>query len=366
MQIAYVINSMEGGGAASPVPAITGVMRNYGVNVAVFALTRRNGHAIAAIEAAGLDLFVRPGGEHDHLAALRWLDKAISDWGATHIWTSLTRATLLGQLVGRKRGLPVVSWQHNAFLKPVNLRLLRAMRGFSKLWVADSRSVADLTAQRLGISADRLFTWPIFSANPDAPVAREWRMGETIRVGSLGRLHPAKGYDVLIAALVKLGSQGFSPPAPFELLIAGEGADRSRLEAALAQANFSNIRLVGHISDPKPFLASLHLYVQPSRREGFCIAAHEAMQAGVPVLASSVGELVHSVVPGVTGELVPPENIGSLAQALKNLLENPARLARMGRQARAAILDSYSAERFAAAGFTILSQLAAGTSGQRR
>ncbi|MEO6367689.1 MAG: glycosyltransferase, partial [Steroidobacteraceae bacterium] len=67
MRIAYVINSVEGGGAASPVPDVTSVMRQLGAEVRVFALTRRDGRALPPMVAAGLDPLVRDGGEHDHL-----------------------------------------------------------------------------------------------------------------------------------------------------------------------------------------------------------------------------------------------------------------------------------------------------------
>ena len=67
-RIAYVINSLEGGGAALPVPAILAVLRGAGAQVRVLALTRRDGRALPAMEAAGLDVAVREGGETDHVA----------------------------------------------------------------------------------------------------------------------------------------------------------------------------------------------------------------------------------------------------------------------------------------------------------
>src|SRR5204862_4870633 len=133
-----------------PVPAVARVLAGQGAAVQVFALTRRDGRALAAIEAAGFAVQVREGGETDHLAALAWLDRRVGAWGPDVIWTSLTRATLLGQLVGLRRRATVVSWQHAAFLKPANLALLRATQGLSALWVGDSHSVAALTAERLG------------------------------------------------------------------------------------------------------------------------------------------------------------------------------------------------------------------------
>ena len=370
MRIAYVINSVEGGGAALPVPAVCGVLAKHGASVEVFALTRRDGRAIAAMEAAGLRVHVRDGGEKDHLAAFAWLRREMAAWAPDLIWTSLTRATLLGQIVGRSMGTPVVSWQHAAFLKPWNRRLLRLLQPLSSLWIADSHSVAALTSQRLAVPPERLAVWPLFAADADAPQARPWRPGETLRLGTLGRLHPVKGHDVLIAALARLRAQGFAPETPFEIRIAGAGDLRTSHEAALKAAGVDNVRFVGFAERPREFLADLHLYLQPSRSEGLCIAVHEAMQAGLPTLASAVGELPYSVVDGVTGRIVPPDDPAALADALAALLSRPEQLAGMGAAARARVLDRFGAAAFARAGADVVARLplrtSSGPTGERR
>ncbi|MEJ2407900.1 MAG: glycosyltransferase family 4 protein [Novosphingobium sp.] len=359
MRIAYVINSLEGGGAASPVPAIVRVLQGAGAQVRVLALTRRNGKALPAIEAAGIDVTVREGGEKDHFAALRWLDGEARAWGATQLWTSLSRATLLGQIAGARLHLPVVSWQHNAYLKPWNERLLRWGRNRSAIWVADSHQVAELTLRRLRVEPDRLFTWPIFHADPLAPVSHPWQPGETLRLGSLGRLHPAKGYDILIAALDRLRREGFTPPVPFRISIAGEGAHEAELKAAARAAEVEHwLEWTGFTGTPRDFLAGLHAYLQPSRREGFCIAAHEAMQAALPVIVSATGELPFTVVAEETGLIVPPGDDAALAQALRTfLLKGPDALVGMGRAAQARVLERYSHARFKAAGEAIVDRL---------
>jgi glycosyltransferase involved in cell wall biosynthesis len=345
MRIAYIINSVEGGGAALPVPAIADVLRSAGAEVAIFALTRRDGRAIAAMEAAGLDVHVRPGGEKDHLAAYRWLDAEMARWQPTLLWTSLTRATLLGQIVGQRRKLPVISWQHAAFLKPANRTLLRWRQRHSAIWVADSEAVRQMTHERLGIPEDRLMLWPIFRADPAAPQAMPWVPGEPLRIGSLGRLHPVKGYDVLADAVSILRARGIEA----QVTIGGDGAQREILEGKLD--------LAGYIERPRDFLAGLHLYVQPSQSEGLCVAAHEAMQAGLPVIASAVGELKYSIVPGETGWLVPPGDAPALAEALAEAVKAPERLAAMGAAARTRLFDRLSADRFEAAGRAILQRL---------
>ena len=364
MRIAYVINSVEGGGAAFPVPAVCRVLTGLGAAVEVFALTRRNGRAVAAMQAAGLRVHIRDGGETDHLAAARWLDHQMTGFSPDVIWTSLTRATLLGQLVGRRRRVPVASWQHNAFLKPANEMLLRATRRLTAIWIADSRSVAALTADRLAIPPERLAVWPLFAVNDTAPQSAPWHPGETLKLGSLGRLHVAKGYDILIQALARLRANGFRSPTPFEIRIAGEGTQRSGLEAALRASDIQSVKLCGFAEDPMAFLADLHVYVQPSRREGLCIAMHEAMQAGLPVLVSAVGEMPFTVEDGVSGYVVPPEDPDGPATALAGLLSNPGRLAGIGASARQRVRDQFSVAAFESAGAGILARLRPGSSRQ--
>jgi glycosyltransferase involved in cell wall biosynthesis len=356
MRIAYVINSLEGGGASKPVPAIAQLLRSQGCDVRILALTPRDRRGLAAIEQAGFPVSVREGGEKDHFAALRWLDRQVLTWQPDLIWTSLSRATLLGQVVGQLHSIDVVSWQHAAFLKPANAFLLRLRQQRSLLWVADSNEVATWACRRLGISEDRMAVWPLFSADDHAPHAAPWQPGMTLRLGSLGRLHKVKGYDVLIAALAQLRAGGVTAPVQFEIEIAGDGDLREELMARASAAGVDQLRFIG-FTEPRAFLASLHLYLQPSRSEGLCIAAHEAMQAGLPVLASAVGELPYSILEAQTGRLVPPDDPNALAKALAELLADPGRLAGMGAASRRRVLDRFGGAAFARAGSAVLERI---------
>ncbi|MEQ7874357.1 glycosyltransferase family 4 protein [Sphingomonas sp. ASV193] len=353
MRIAYVINSLEGGGAAFPVPSIVAALARHGAEVSVLALARRDGRAEAAIRAGGTEVTVRAGGTADHWSAYRWLKAELAKRRPDAVWTSLTRATLLGQAAARPLGVPVVSWQHAAFLKPANLRLMRLARRRSALWVADSAAVADFCRGAIGIAPDRIVEWPIFRADPEAPHAAPWSPGEPVRLGSLGRLHPVKGYDVLVEALARVSST-----TPWTLAIGGEGDARARLEAAIGAAGLKErVTLAGFIDDPLDFLAGLHLYLQPSRSEGCAVAAHQAMQAGLPLVASAVGEMAHSVVPGVTGALVAPGDPVALAAAIETALVAPGRLHAMGAAGRTRLLERFSADLFEARAGEIVRRL---------
>ena len=356
MRILYVINSLEGGGASAPIPAVATFLRAQGCEIRIAALTRRDCRGLPAIEHAGFAVAIREGGEKDHLRALRWLDAEAMAWQPDLIWTSLTRATLLGQIVGQMHAIPVVSWQHAAFLKPMNALLLRWRRRRSILWIADSDNVAAWAQRKLSLDPDRVAVWPLFAADEAAPQARPWQPGEPIRIGSLGRLHRVKGYEVLIAALAELRASGVDADRSLEVEIAGDGDLRGDLEAQASAAGVDHLRFIG-FTEPSRFLSSLHLYLQPSRSEGLCIAAHEAMAAGLPVLASAVGELRYSIVDGETGALVPPGDAAALAAKLAGMLREPGKLAAMGTASRVRVLDRFGGASFARAGAAALQRI---------
>lgn len=358
MRIAYVINSMEGGGAQSPLPRIVAALENAGAEVTVFALTRRNGKAIPRLEQNGVRLRVREGGERDQFAALRWIEREAASLGSEVLWTSLTRATLLGQIAGQRLGLPVVSWQHNAYLKPWNERLLRLRAGASALWVADSDHVARLTEERLGIAPERLVTWPIFAADPLAPQGRHAPRDEPLRIGSLGRLHPNKGYDVLIEALHLLAQREPDIGRQATFVIGGTGGEEAPLRQLAAERGIAHaINFVGHVDDPAGFLSTCDAYIQPSRREGFCIAAHEAMQAGLPMLVSRTGQMPLTVTEAEAGLIVEPEAPNELAAALAAFVRAKRQRPTWGENARAYLLRHYSQARFDTIGAELVGRI---------
>lgn len=358
MRIAYVTASLVGGGGPLPIPAVTRVLRNAGAHVEVFALTRRDGRALPAMLADGLQVHIREGGDYDHINAYLWLDKQIAEFKPTLIWTSVARASIIGLLLGRKYNVPVVCWQHNATLKFSRLLLFYLLRKRPAMWIGDSEKVSEITAKRFNVSEERMATWSLFSVNPNAPQAKPWAKGEVLRLGSLGRLHPQKAYDILIDALALLRERGFIAPVPFEILIAGDGGDRESILRKAKRAGVENqIKLIGFADKPEEFLANLHVYLQPSRVEGFCIALHEAMQAGLPVIATSVGQIPYTVEAGCSGWLVPPCDVTALADALAEALRHPEKLAEMGQAAKARVYPRYSEDAFRHDGERILERL---------
>lgn len=148
-----------------------------------------------------------------------------------------------------------------------------------------------------------------------------------------GRLVPLKGFDLLLEALARLdGKLGES-----RLVILGEGPERARLEEMVRSLRLSErVQLPGFVPNLADFLRHADGFVLSSRREGFPNVLIEAMAAGTPIVATDcpVGPrlvLEH----GAAGLLVPPDDAGALAGALRRLTEDPGlarRLCDRGRE----------------------------------
>jgi glycosyltransferase involved in cell wall biosynthesis len=111
------------------------------------------------------------------------------------------------------------------------------------------------------------------------------------------------------------------------------------------------LRLVGAVPRPAvpDLIRAVDVVVAVPWYEPFGIVPLEAMACGRPVVAAAVGGLLDTVVPGVTGLLVPARDPASLASALTSLVDDPALRARLGRQAAERARSRYAWPRIAAA-----------------
>jgi glycosyltransferase involved in cell wall biosynthesis len=138
------------------------------------------------------------------------------------------------------------------------------------------------------------------------------------------------------------------------LLIVGDGPERETLSAGLAARGLSEAAHFTGVVPPvdvPAFLASMnaavapypglaHFYFSP-------LKVFEYMAAGLPVVASRIGQLETLIVPGVTGLLVPPGDPVALADALELLLADAGLRDRLGRAARAAVLRDHTWDKVA-------------------
>jgi glycosyltransferase involved in cell wall biosynthesis len=150
----------------------------------------------------------------------------------------------------------------------------------------------------------------------------------------VGRLRIRKGVEVLLEALREI------PGAV--LRIAGDGEHRAALERAAADlgpaVSFLGTRDAARV---RTLLRGAAALVVPSIYEGMPLVVLEAMEAGVPVVASAVSGIPEVVVDGETGWLVPPEDPSALARALKEVLADPPEARRRGEAGRRRAAERY-------------------------
>jgi phosphatidylinositol alpha-1,6-mannosyltransferase len=177
----------------------------------------------------------------------------------------------------------------------------------------------------------------------------------------LSRLVPRKGFDVLIDAVALL-------QLPVQLVIAGAGRDRRRLEERAARLGLApRVRFLGRVPAeqlPDVYRAGDVFSMMCRERwggleaEGFGIVFLEAAACGLPAVAGRSGGSHEAVVDGETGYVIDPGDVTTLAQALEELLVDPDRRDRLGAAARAfAVASSYDAR------VRLLAPLAAGDLG---
>ncbi len=162
------------------------------------------------------------------------------------------------------------------------------------------------------------------------------------RLVHVASLLPVKEQRVLLQAAARLQARGVR----FELDIVGEGPEEQRLRELANELGIAGIvhfrGAIPHDQLPDLYRAA-SLFVLTSRFESQCMAVLEAAACGVPTVSTSVG-----VVPELAPDAavaVPVGDAQALAEAIAALLADPARLASMGRSARARVEAEYSLER---------------------
>lgn len=157
----------------------------------------------------------------------------------------------------------------------------------------------------------------------------------------LGRLSPEKGFHYAIASLARLAAENL----PCRLVIAGDGPEREKLVMLVSRLKLDDrVSFSGavDVSDVQAVINGADIVLTPSTEESFGLAALEAAQMQKPVIASDVGGLPEVVLHNETGLLVPAGNVTALAEAVKLLIQQPELAVKLGSNARARALESFT------------------------
>jgi glycosyltransferase involved in cell wall biosynthesis len=163
-------------------------------------------------------------------------------------------------------------------------------------------------------------------------------------VGFVGRLTCDKGLPELMEAFDTILK---AEPEAHLLLVGWFDAAEDALCPGLRTRieNHPRIHCTGFVTDTAPYYRAMDLMVLPTWREGFPNVVLEAAASCIPVVTTISTGSRDSVVPEVTGLLIPPGYPEAISEAVLKLLHNPARRRRMGEAARAWVVEHYANER---------------------
>ncbi len=231
-------------------------------------------------------------------------------------------------------------------------------------FVAVSPGIQRTTMKLLGISSNRFTLIPnsidrAFIRERSAISFGILAKRAVYRLVSVGRLHYAKGTDVLIRALALTLSRGID----LEVCIVGDGEERGTLEGLVRSLPGldSRVYFVGYSSNPYAWIASADVVVSSSRWETFGIAIAESMALGLPVVATETDGALYLISDKLNGLLVPIDDARTLSVKIEEVIMNSTMNKRIRSEAqrRVASLDVSSvATRY----FELVHQLARSSS----
>jgi glycosyltransferase involved in cell wall biosynthesis len=254
-----------------------------------------------------------------------------------HTW--MFHANLAGRITGWLANVPIVITSRR------NTNIGGNTREFINRWtscldqkvIAVSEAARQAEIIRAGVPAEKVVT--IYNGIDPTPyqisdhrVTARLRQSlgipaDCLLIGTVSRLHPQKGIDYLLSALLPVRERF----PDVRLLLAGDGELRSELQTRVFELGLvETVIFIGMRTDIPEFLATLDLFVLPSLWEGLPNVLLEAMAARKAIVATAVGGTTELIRHGENGLLVPPRDSAGLSDAILNLLSDHNKRSQMG------------------------------------
>ncbi len=295
MKVLHVITGLGIGGAELQLELL---LRHSRADSEVVTLTNK-GCVADLIEKNGVPVYDLGMSASTEVAALQRLYRIIRAGRYDLVHTHLYRSQVYGSVAARLAGVPaVVTTEHSLgdtaiegrpLSLPVRALYLAANR-LARATIAVSDAVRDRLAHR-GVPAGKITLIPNgvdverVAYDPAARSAVRARLGiapDTSVIGVLGRLDPNKRVDLVIRSVAPLLDRDRV------LLIAGDGAERTRLERCAADAGVADrVVFAGERRDVPAVLSAFDMLVAASAQETFGLSILEGLASGLPVLYTS-------------------------------------------------------------------------------
>lgn len=292
------------------------------------------------------------------LAKVPAVARKAREWGADVIHCHLPIAGVVGRLVGRLTGIPIVYTEHNKQERyhVATRKLNLATLGWNKYVIACSGDVKEsidrhkdmngtpVTTLLNAVNTDR------FTPSGDHGTRGRARNGINIPedrtvIGTVCVFRTQKRLDRWIALAKRLADD--YPKLHFAIV--GDGPEEDMLRGRIREYGLDErVTLPGRIAEVRPWLAAMDIYLMTSEFEGLPIAMMEAMSSGLPVVATRAGGIGEAITDGEDGFLTEIEEWEQLEAPLRRLIEDTNLCTRIGTAARERIKRDFSIERMTA------------------
>jgi glycosyltransferase involved in cell wall biosynthesis len=255
-----------------------------------------------------------------------------------------------------RRDIPVV-WHLRSALPVSDSRRSHLIRRSVSSLGAASIAINDDVARSFGVGSDVVFNsvdLDRFAPSESQPAKRALSLpAERTTIAYFGFIYPSKGFTDLVEAAAALKRTGVKATyliigggvrgAEFFSSATGKTAERAGLlldhernarQLVAARGLDADVRFIPFTSDTAALYRASDVVVAPSRGPELGRPLLEAAASGRPIVASGSVDGAGVVLPGVTGELVPPASPTVLAETLRRLIDDPARRHVLGRNAR--------------------------------
>jgi len=343
LHVAQIIDSLGTGGAERLIITFAEAAKAKDLKVTVISLTDdakynpESSHT-AQLKALGINVYSIDSHKLYELRPIFRLLKIFCQERFDVVQAHLSHGNILGALVGRLTGTPVVATLHTPNPRRIGHYLIREFAWYFSLRylacrvIAVGRLVQDAYQDLVGVSKLDLVLNAVKIEQPLLPIEREALRCEILGdskhpfILCVGRLVNGKGLLELVIAF-----SGVIKKHPDAVLVlAGDGELQNSLEAEVkARGLLDSIKFLGMRNDIPRLLGAADIYVSASFREGMSIALLEAMAAGLPIVATSVGEAPYLLAED-RGVLIPPGDISAMEDGLCQVLGNPSRALEMG------------------------------------
>jgi len=361
VRVLHIVGESRFGGAAKIILGLGHVARKEGWDADILTTDPVFQQAVAqhGLGLVNLDVIrreIRPFWDLGGLVRLHgFLRRAPYDIVHTHT----SKAGFVGRLAARLAGVPMIVHTAHGFAfheasPPRTRRFYSTLERIASHWCDRVVAVSEFHrnwAVELGMcNADKIIAIPNGIADPGrhsnvdfAQLRRQLqkRNGDFL-ILSVGRLAPDKGLEYLIEAAAAMPQM----ERRLQIVIAGDGPVREQLERLTVRLGVADrVSFIGFRDDVADLLAACDLVVLPSVREGLSIALLEAMAAGKPIVATSIGSQREVSSHGEVGLFVRPADAICLAEAILRLAGDPALMTRLGNNARSVYENFYTEDR---------------------